>query len=170
MAATAHDQYLATQIKTATPQKLRLMLIEGAIRWGEQTKRCWEDGNPLAGDSPFLRCHAILGELLAAARSSDVPLARKVGSLYTYLFRTWTESLRDHDLKKAADVLSVLRMERETWRQVCAQFGADKPGDENAAAPLHRVTGRTGTAPSGSVTPTLTRDADRTGPGLSIEA
>ena len=37
MQQPAHESYLEAQVMTATPQKLRLMLIEGAIRFARQT-------------------------------------------------------------------------------------------------------------------------------------
>ena len=36
------NPYLESQIMTATPQKLRLLLIEGAIRFARQTLELWE--------------------------------------------------------------------------------------------------------------------------------
>jgi flagellin-specific chaperone FliS len=41
MQAESHDTYLASQVMTASPQRLRLMLIEGAIRFGRQAAEAW---------------------------------------------------------------------------------------------------------------------------------
>ena len=42
MDTNGYDSYLETQIRTATPQKLQLMLIEGAQRFANETVRHWE--------------------------------------------------------------------------------------------------------------------------------
>ena len=36
------NAYLEVQVLTATPQRLRLMLIAGAIRWARQALSCWD--------------------------------------------------------------------------------------------------------------------------------
>jgi len=43
MDASAHESYLVTEVMTATPQKLQLMLIDAAIRSAEKARRLWHE-------------------------------------------------------------------------------------------------------------------------------
>ena len=56
--------YLETEINTATPQKLRLMLIAGALRHARRTLGLWEEGNFEAALESLIRCRDIVAELL----------------------------------------------------------------------------------------------------------
>jgi flagellar protein FliS len=127
MESSARDTYLTTQIETATPCKLRLMLIEGALRFGQQAKQCWGRENGVAAAEALLRCHKIVGELLANVASPKTDLSRKLSSVYLYLFRTLSEVRLEHDEKKLDEVLSVLAIEQQTWLQVCEKHGAETP-------------------------------------------
>jgi flagellar protein FliS len=124
MPASPRETYLATEVHTATPSKLRWMLIDGAIRRGEAACQLWQDGNELAATNALVKCHALVGELLGSARNDDSQLAGDVVRLYTYLFRTLTEAIRDHDRQKVGHVLTVLQVERETWQQVSQNLGS----------------------------------------------
>ena len=81
METTARDSYLASQIETATPQKLQLMLIDGAIRFGSQAKHKWEEGDDEAAADALIRCHKIVGELLASVRSGESEMSHRLSDI-----------------------------------------------------------------------------------------
>ena len=124
MDARARENYLATQITTATPQKLRLMLVEGAIRFGIRAQSLWNDEREAEAMEALIRCRQIVAELMAAVKEDGSPLSGKITALYTFLFRTLTESQLNQDAAKLAEVLEVLQVERETWSQVCEKLGS----------------------------------------------
>jgi flagellar secretion chaperone FliS len=126
MHTAALDSYFETQITTATPQRLRLMLIDGAIRFARLTLDQWREGAAEQALESLVRCRDIVGELLAGTRADESPLAGQVSSLYSYLFLGLTEAQRTRDAEQLASVIRVLEEERETWRQVCEQLG-DRP-------------------------------------------
>ena len=41
MTPAARDEYLATEVMTAAPQKLQLLLVEAAIRFARQAESHW---------------------------------------------------------------------------------------------------------------------------------
>lgn len=130
MHSAPHETYLATEVQTATPPKLRWMLIDGAVRRGEAARQLWQSGNDLAAADALVKCHALVGELLGSARAADSQLARDVVRLYTYLFRTLTEAVRDRDPDKLGHVLTILHAERETWREVSEKLSAEQDGQK----------------------------------------
>ena len=122
MDATAGNAYLETQIATATPQRLRLMLIDGAIRYGHLTIQAWEENRPADALESLIRCRSIVSELIAGVRPGSSSLADRVVSLYLFLFQELTFAQLHQDRLKVGDVLRILDEERETWRQICRQM------------------------------------------------
>ena len=79
--------------------------------------------------------------------------------LYTYLFRTLTEAVRDHDPQKLGHVLTVLQVERETWREVSERHGSEQ-GDQAVA----------GAGEPTAVPPTAAVSSQSAPPRLSLDA
>lgn len=120
MQSSAREEYLVTQVMTATPQKLQLMLLDGALRFGRQAITFWSEGREEEGGEAVLRCQGIVTELICSLRPEhNRELCRRVASVYMYIFRTLTEAHTRQDQTKLADALRVLEEERETWYQVC---------------------------------------------------
>ena len=122
MEFNARDAYLENQILTATPQKLRLMLIEGAIRFARQAVAFWEQGQSDAGTEALCRSRRIVSELLSGIRPESSSLSSRVAGVYSFLFRTFSEALPQRDVRRVADALGVLEVEHETWRMLCDQL------------------------------------------------
>jgi flagellar protein FliS len=101
-------QYLEAQVMTATPQKLRLMLIEGAIRFARQALELWERNRNEDALESLIRCQEIHSEL-----------TRKVAGVYLFLYRCLTQAQLRRDRKPVEDTIAVLEIERQTWRMVC---------------------------------------------------
>ncbi|MEQ8791743.1 MAG: flagellar export chaperone FliS [Pirellulaceae bacterium] len=132
----ARQAYLETQLLTATPQKLRLMLIEGAIRFANQTLMHWEEDRNDAAFESLLRCRGVVTELMAAIRPDGSEVSRRVVALYVFLFQMLTEGQIQRDRDKVAEVVRILEVERETWQQVCEQMPeAPIPADDDRYAP-----------------------------------
>jgi len=118
----ASESYLESQVLTATPQKLRLMLIEGAIRFSRQTLHHWEQENNEQALETIIRARSIVSELIASIRVDETELTRKVASIYLFVFRHLTEGQLRRDAHLVREAIRVLEAERETWHQVCEQM------------------------------------------------
>lgn len=141
-----HD-YLADEVQTATPQKLRLMLIDGAIRFARATLAHWEDGDDDAAQEKLLRSQMVVGELVRGVRATPgecerivdhirrdgtlatvnrqqevdrlVKIGRDMTAVYLIVLRDLQEAQISGDPAKMAGVIEVLEIERETARLVC---------------------------------------------------
>lgn len=123
MTSSPHDTYLEAQVRTATPQRLRLMLIDGALRFARQTLALWDDPQQRGVCREALgRCRDIVHELYAAIRADQCPAGKTVKAVYLFLYQQLASASLTHDRQKVRDVISVLEEERETWRQVCQQM------------------------------------------------
>jgi flagellar biosynthetic protein FliS len=132
----AHDAYFENQVLTATPQKLRWMAIDGAIRFARQAAEHWRHERIYEGGEAAIGCHRLLVELMSAVKLERAPdLAGNVAGLYAYISRLLNDALRMRDQRQLAAVIEILEIERETWRQVCEQLGAaPQAGDAGATA------------------------------------
>ena len=119
METNARAAYLETQILTATPQRLRLLLIDGAIRFANETAGHWKEDRVEPGRQSLERCRAVISELLAAVKADRSELTQQVAGIYAFLFRELTEANVDRNIDKLADVVRVLHVERETWSELC---------------------------------------------------
>lgn len=115
------NRYLEAEVLTAPPQRLRLLLIEHAIRAGNATLAAWEEFRWEEGFEANIRCRELVAELLAGVDPSASELARNVADIYGFLLTSLAEASLDRDCAKLRDVLRVLNVERETWSQVCEQ-------------------------------------------------
>jgi flagellar protein FliS len=138
----ARENYLTTQVLTASPAKLQLLLLEGAIRHGRQAGDQWRTGNQEAAWQSLVRCRQIVTELLCGIKVDGTELTRRVRSVYAFVFRTLTEAQLERNEDKLADALRILELERDTWREVClrqpeaAKSPASQPADARPHASL----------------------------------
>ncbi|MGC4004864.1 MAG: flagellar protein FliS [Pirellulales bacterium] len=150
----AREEYFLSQIFTAPPQKLQLMLIDAALRQTLRRAIDFRAGEFLAGLEPILKAQSIVTEIMAAARQdAENPLGKQIAALYAYLFRELVQAHLKQTIDPLDAVIRVLEEERETWRQVCEKFGnlkAEAPAPHYAHAHI--------------------TDYDSTETGLSFEA
>jgi len=166
MSASPRDAYLETQILTSTPQRLRLMLIEGAIRRLRAAQAAWRDGKMTEGLEAVGQCRDIVTELIAGIRPEETPAAKQILGVYMFIYSTLVEAQLTRDAARLRDVIRVLDEERTTWQAVCEQMPeapvAARPKEE--LAPQRVADHATGYGPP----PPISRDLSR--PAFSIEA
>ncbi len=142
MTQAARNTYLETQLMTATPQKLRLMLIDGAIRFANVTLNHWEQGDNDAAFESIVRCRSIVSELLMTIKGEESDLARKVAAIYLFLFQHLTEAQLHRDADKLKKVLTILEEERVTWQEVCEKHSQGVAPGMAAASVRQEITTR----------------------------
>jgi len=136
MLPSARDAYLETQILTATPQRLRLMLIEGAIRKITAAKTAYDEGDWQKASADLSHCRDIVTELIAGIDPEQNPVAKQILSVYMFLYSTLVEAQFGRDASRLTDLLRILEEERQTWRAVCENM-PDRPTP--ASNPTHNT-------------------------------
>lgn len=122
--------YLKTRVMTASPAELRLMLIDGAIRFAEQARRGYEERDFERAFEGTTKAQNILLELTNSLRHDQAPeLCERLAALYTFLYRSLVDASMTRDMALVDEVVRLLRFERETW-QLCIE----KLAVENRAA------------------------------------
>jgi len=167
MPSWAQSTYLTTEVMTATPQKLHLMLIEAAIRFAHQARQQWNNGENEEACESLIRAQDIVTHILGGLKSSpDRQLSRKVASVYLFVFRSLMEANIHRDETRLDGALKVLETERETWRQVCERLSSGKTGGPPHQEPL--PTERAGAPRMPAFDPST--DLGKTHTGFSLEA
>ena len=127
MDQAAHESYLEAQVMTASPQKLRLMLIEAATAAARRTLDHWDQGEHEPALESLVHCRSIISELLAGVRIQDSELAERVAGIYVFLFQSLTSAQLQQDRQGLVQAIRILEIERETWRQVCEKHPQAAP-------------------------------------------
>ncbi len=158
MDPSARQTYLETEVLTAPPQKLQLMLVDGAIRFAEKAREHLQAERHDEACEATIRAQQIVSEIVASLnREQNAELAGRIAAVYMFVFRSLVDANLSHDVGKLDDALRVLRTERETWQQVCETVGA-APSEEAPALTPELDPGSPG------------ESGDRTLSGFSLEA
>lgn len=137
--------YLETEVMTAAPQKLQLMLIDAAIRQANAVREHWSNGDHEPATEALIRAQQIITELLCGLNpEKDKDLTSKVASVYLFIFRTLQDAQAEQSEAKLLEAIKVLEVERETWQQVCEKLGTTRavpaPSTGNVASPSSSTT------------------------------
>lgn len=145
------NEYLATKVMGASAEELRLMLLDGAIKFCRQGRDGLASRNYEACYNGFTRCRAILMELVQTMRPEhDSELCARLTGLYMYMVMRLLESSHEKDLAKADEVIGLLEYDRQTWAMLMEKLasergvrtgGAESPANPEAAAGTLSVSG-----------------------------
>lgn len=122
MYQNAHEKYLENEVLSAAPQKLRKMLIDGAIRYCRVALNAWQTNDFEAGLKATERVRDIFTELIASTQPT--PQNQSIIGVYQFLNREITLASFEHSETRLNDVIRVLEVEQETWHQVCQQLSS----------------------------------------------
>jgi flagellar protein FliS len=142
MLPSAREQCLATSVMTSSREKLHLMLIEGGLRLAERALQQRRTGREEDAFTSILRAREIVNELISGMKHDATDdLTRRVAAIYVFIFRRLVEAGYPRQQQPLEEAIRVLRIERETWRQVCGLHEASDAdaGPPAAAAPARPV-------------------------------
>lgn len=128
MSTTAKaNEYLRTRVMTASPAELRLMLLDGAVRFARQGQEGLAKRNYEQSFEGLSRCREIITELIVTMRPEHDPaLCEKVHALYTFIFNEVTEAGLEKNAKRMDRVIELLEYERETWAMLMEKLGREE--------------------------------------------
>lgn len=138
------NAYLRTKVLTASPEELRLLLLDGAIKFAHQGREGLLSRQHEAAYAGLTQCRNIVLELLTTIRAEINPdLAERVRSVYSFLYTELTTALLERDPGRLDKVLQILEFERETWVMLMSKLAeeraAAKPAAQTGANPGARA-------------------------------
>lgn len=135
-ARAAADKYLETKVMSASPSELRLMLLDGAIKFCRQGREGLASAQYEAMYNGFTRTRAILVELMSTMKPEpDRQLYDRLYALYTFLITHLLEASLEKNVAKVDRVIELLQFDRETWVMCMERAAAEQRGGAPAAAP-----------------------------------
>lgn len=119
----AVNSYLRTQVMTASPQELRMMLFEGAVRFCRQARQAITAADIEGSYNALTRAQKIVLELSTSLNHDIAPeLCDKLSALYTYIYRLLVDATMNRDATKLDEAIKLLEYELETWRMLMEQM------------------------------------------------
>ncbi len=122
-----YAQYKNTQIQTATPGQLILLLYEGGIKFCKLAKLSIEDNNIMNANNYMIKTQDIISELMA---SLDVnkggEIAKNLYSLYDYMLGKLVEANLQKSKEAIEEVQKLLEELRDSWKVAIKNTGGVK--------------------------------------------
>ncbi|MCH2161512.1 MAG: flagellar export chaperone FliS [Phycisphaerales bacterium] len=143
MSNTNANAYLRTKIMTASPGELRLMLLDGSLRFAQLMRDGIEQNDHEKTYEGSSNCRAIVTELITSLKPEANPaLCERLNSIYTFIYGRLVEAMSEKSIEILDEVLELLRFERETWSMLLDKLVESEAAEQPEAA--ERPTGDPG--------------------------
>lgn len=115
---TQNAAYRKTQIETASPEALILMLYDGALRFIGQAEIAFEEKNLEQTSNLLLRIQAIFAELMTALdKDKGGEIAVNLERLYVFFLEKLGEANVKKDPAPMLEIKPLVQNLRNTWEQ-----------------------------------------------------
>ena len=115
----ASQEYLETQVMTASGPQLHLMVIDGAIRHAKRAEAALEANDFETAHFALNSSRDFVAELMSGLDDSHDPLlVERLNSLFLFVFKNLISADQKHDPQLVRDAVRVLDLHRETWVQL----------------------------------------------------
>ncbi len=129
MSQSGVNPYLKTKVMTASPEELRLMLYEGAIRFCRQASMAIEKKDFETSYNNLMKAQKIVLELSTSLKHDVAPeLCEKLAALYTYIYRRLVDANINRDTAAIDEAIELIDYEKQTWELLMQKMhsGANK--------------------------------------------
>lgn len=119
LATSVADAYLETQVQTASPERLHMMVVDAAIRFARQGAAAMGEQRFDVSFEALNRSRACVNELMTGIRAEPNPeLAEQLKGLFLFVHRNLVLADIRRDPKLIADGLQILEHHRQTWLEL----------------------------------------------------
>lgn len=168
----ARNQYLKTQVETASKEQLVLMLFDGILRFTEQARKALRENSIEVSHNALMRAEAIVMELIVTVdKDKGGEIATNLLGLHAYAYNALVQCNLHKDEAKIDEVQNIYRKLREGWVGAMGSLGIGGHAQQGAAAPAEptapapKTTLPTGSAPAPKAPGTLPGTPPAQGPG-----
>jgi len=152
MQSNGPNPYLKTKIMTASPEELRLMLYDGALRFCRQARAAIERGEIENTHNNLVRAQKIVMELSNSLNHDMAPeLCERLSALYNFIYRRLVDANVNRDVAAVDESIQLIEYERETWQMLMHKVkqDGDAAATSVAAAPPAAPAPRAAKLPAG---------------------
>ncbi|MEX0718765.1 MAG: flagellar export chaperone FliS [Planctomycetaceae bacterium] len=120
------DRYLESEVETASPHRLHLIVVDAAIRHGRAARAALEAGDREQAHAALSKCRDLVGELIGGLDPTHAPnMIERLKALFVFAYRNCAEAEARQSPQPVADALRVLETHRETWIELGRLLLAD---------------------------------------------
>ena len=131
----SRDQYLESKVNTASQPKLHMMLLDGAIRFGNQAKEAWaKDADFSCVEQSMTRMFDIVEELLQGLACGEGEISAQLAEQYAFVYRELATCRINENLDQLDGCMDVLSFQRETWKLASEQMDTEQPAPATTQA------------------------------------
>ncbi|OQY10521.1 MAG: flagellar export chaperone FliS [Fusobacteriia bacterium 4572_132] len=124
-----YSKYKNTQIQTATPGQLILMLYEGAIKFCKFAKMGIEEKNLDSANRYLIKVQNIISELrISLDMKAGGEISQNLNSLYDYMQSRLLQANLKKDVKILTEVQEMIEELKDAWSQAVKSTGGIKRG------------------------------------------
>jgi flagellar protein FliS len=116
--ATAQNAYRDSAILTAPPERLVVMLYDGAHRFLFQAAAAMRAGDLVTVNARLQRAEAIIAELRSTLNFDAGVVAARLEAIYAFCQRHLLEARLERDPERIERVMGLLGELREAWDQI----------------------------------------------------
>lgn len=111
-----YQAYQQNSVQTASPERLLLMLYDGAIRFMNQAKASLEKGDLAKVHTDLVKAQDVLTELMVTL-NMDYEISHQLLPLYEYYRNRLIEANTKKAVEPIDEVLDFMTDLRQTWEQ-----------------------------------------------------
>jgi flagellar protein FliS len=130
--AIATTAYLESQVLTASPERLHLMVVDTALRSALAGRTALSNEDRFIAHNALSRAAACVAEILSGIRSEPNPqLADNLRSMFLYAHQSLLLADQNRDVSAVNEAIRMLEHHRETWLGLMQQL-QPAPGSVSA--------------------------------------
>lgn len=133
--AQAYNQYKKTSIETVAPEKLLLMLFDGAFRNINNAKKAITEGDINRAHQEIVKTEDIIIELMTSL-NMDYEISVSLLALYEYLLHQLTQANFKKDISLLDEVQGFVSELRDTWGEAVKSLNTVQPVAVNKSEPV----------------------------------
>lgn len=115
---SALNVYQKNQVQTNTPEKLVLMLYEGAIKFISKGIKAIEEKDIQEANNNLIRSQDIMLELMSGINFEAGDIAKNLYAIYEYMHHRLMQANLKKEKELAEEVLNMVRELRDAWSQM----------------------------------------------------
>lgn len=124
-------KYQELEVKTSSPERLVLLLYDGAIRFLNEAKRKIEEKNWEESNKLLIKGQRIISELMTSLDLEVADFTRGWYSLYDYMHQRLIEANLKKDAEPVEEVLQLIIPLRDSWAQIMSSNQGGRNADNH---------------------------------------
>lgn len=124
----AADQYLETQVLTAPPEQLHMLVVDGALRFARLGVQALGEANYELSHESFSRSREFVNELINGLKADgDEAMVVNLQAVFGFVYRALVDADGARDAQAATDAIKILQQHRQTWVELMEKVNSERP-------------------------------------------